>query len=131
VRGLLYDTYNELGGGFLEPVYRNALAIAFAEASVPFSKEVSLPVHFRGRQVGVFKPDFIVANAVIVECEAVRTLDDVHQAQSLNYRRATTLEVGPLLNLGPDPELKRLVFATGRRIRVGCPRGCPRSGRVR
>jgi GxxExxY protein len=117
VLGLFYETHNELGGGFLESVYRKALAIAFEEASVPFEREMPLPVHFRGRAVGVFKPDFLVANAVIVECKAVMTLDEVHQAQ-LFYLRATTLEVGLLLNFVPKPQFKRLVFATSRRIRV-------------
>ncbi len=55
---------------------------------------------------------------MIVECKAVKTLDEIHPAQLLNYLRAATLEVGLLLNFGPKPQFKRLVFATSPRIRA-------------
>jgi len=110
VLGVFFDVYNELGGGFLESVYREGLAIGLAQARIPFDREAGLAVRFRGRPVGVFRPDFVVADAVIVECKAVKVLDEVHHAQLLNYLRAATIEVGILLNFGPTPSFKRLVL---------------------
>ena len=119
VLGVFFDVYNELGGGFLESVYREGLAVGLAQASVPFDREAGLTVRFRGQPVGVFRPDFVVADAVIVECKAVKVLDDIHHAQLLNYLRAATIEVGLLLNFGPTPSFKRLVLENshkGRRL---------------
>lgn len=93
VLGIFFDVYNELGGGFLESVYREALAVGLMQAEVPFEREVPLTVRFRKQPVGVFRPDFVIADAVIVECKAVRALDETHHAQLINYLRVTALEV--------------------------------------
>ena len=66
---------------------------------------------FRGEQIGDFRADLIVANTVIVELKAARALEPSHEAQLLNYLRASDLEVGLLLNFGPVPKIKRMVFA--------------------
>jgi GxxExxY protein len=116
--GLFFDVYKELGGGFLEHVYREAFAISLRDAGLPFARESSIPVHFRGRVVGSFKPDFIVEDAVIVECKALRALEDAHLAQVLNYLRAARLSVGLLLNFGPQREFRRLVSTDQRSFRV-------------
>jgi GxxExxY protein len=115
VLGIFFDVYNELGGGFLESVYREALAVGLMQAEIPFYREVPLTVWFRKQPVGVFRPDFVIADAVIVECKAVRALDDIYQAQLINYLRATALEVGLLLNFGPSPAFKRLVLENRRK----------------
>lgn len=112
---LFYDVYNELGVGFLEIVYQRALSIAFAEAGIAAKCEVPVAVHFRGRTVGIFKPDFVVAGTLLVELKATATLDPAHQAQLINYLRVTPYEVGLLLNFGREPEIKRFAFLNDRK----------------
>jgi len=116
---IFYEVYNELGHGFLESVYENSLRLALAQAGLFVSPKKPLEVWFRGEVVGVFVPDVIVEDAVILEIKAGRAIDSAHEAQLLNYLRATEIEVGLLLNFGPKPEFKRMVFDNERkRIKV-------------
>jgi GxxExxY protein len=110
-----YEVYNELGYGFLESVYEAALAQALREAGLNVKQQFPLPVFFRGQQIGDFRADLLVANAVIVELKAARVLEAVHEAQLLNYLRAFDFEVGLLLNFGPIPRIKRLAFANDKK----------------
>jgi GxxExxY protein len=103
--------YNELGHGFLESVYQEAMLVALRHKGAMVEEQCPLPVWFRGGRIGDFRADLIVGNAVIVELKAGRDLDPIHAAQLLNYLRPSELEVGLLLNFGPDPKIKRLVFA--------------------
>jgi len=112
---VFYRAYNELGGGFAESVYANAYAIALGEAGIPFEREATITIEFRGRAVGSGRPDFIVAGAVIVECKAVKSLDDWHLSQALHYLRASGLPVALLLNWGPRAGFKRVVLEKGPR----------------
>jgi GxxExxY protein len=114
--GVFYSVYNELGFGFLEAVYEEALALALTEAGFTVSRQVPLPVWFHGQRIGEYKADLIVNNAVLLELKAARALDSSHQAQSLNYLRATDIEVALLLNFGPTPQFKRYVFENERKI---------------
>src|SRR6266850_6883342 len=110
-----YRVYNELGVGFLESVYEQALSIALHEAGVPSERQVEMAVRYHGRVVGEFRADMIVAGLVILEVKAVRTLDPAHVAQLLNYLRVTDLEVGLLLNFGHRPQFRRLLFDNHRK----------------
>jgi GxxExxY protein len=78
-------------------------------------QQVWLPVYFRGDQVGKFCADLIVDGLVIVENKSARAIEPSHEAQLLNYLRATTIEVGLLLNYGIRPEFKRLAFDNDRK----------------
>ena len=110
---------NELGYGFLEAVYEEALAIGLIEAGLQVTRQVATPIWFRGRAIGEYKADRVVNNAVLLELKAARVLDPSHKAQILNYLRATDIEVGLLLNFGPKPHFKRFVFENGNKgIRV-------------
>jgi GxxExxY protein len=109
--GVFYEVYNELGHGFLESVYQEAMLIALREKSMIAEAQRSLPVWFRRGKIGDFRPDLIVGDAVVVELKAARVLEPIHEAQLLNYLRASELEVGLLLNFGPAPKVKRMVFA--------------------
>ncbi len=115
VIGAFYTVYNELGYGFLESVYEEALAIALEDEGLKAARQVGVPVWYRGQQVGDFRADVVVENSVILELKAVRALDPSHESQLLNYLRATTIEVGLLLNFGPRPEFKRLAFDNSRK----------------
>ncbi|MBA3693762.1 MAG: GxxExxY protein [Acidobacteria bacterium] len=113
--GTFYEIYNELGFGFLESVYENALLIALTEKGIKVGQQIPIPVWFRGKKIGDFVADLIVGDSVIIELKAVRTIQDAHKAQLLNYLRATEIEVGLLLNFGQRPEFKRLAFDNQRK----------------
>ncbi|MGH7719844.1 MAG: GxxExxY protein [Gemmatimonadaceae bacterium] len=110
-----FDVYNEVGCGFLEKIYRRCLAIAMAEQGLRAEPEVALPVHFRGRVIGVFRADFLVDRCLIVECKAVTALDGVHGAQVLNYLRASPIETALLLNFGKRPQFRRFILMNHRK----------------
>ena len=105
-----YEVYNELGHGFIESVYENSLAIALREKNFEVCQQIAIPVWFRGAQVGDFDADVMVDRTLLLELKAARAIDPAHVAQLLNYLKATEIEVGLLLNFGPRPEFKRLVF---------------------
>jgi GxxExxY protein len=107
---VFYAVYNELGFGFLESVYENALVIALNEAGHRVEQHTAVPVYFRGRQVGNFRCDLLVENKVILELKAVKSIAPEHLAQTLNYLRATDIEVAFILNFGERPAFKRLFF---------------------
>src|SRR5437763_14784068 len=107
---VFYSVYNELGHGFLESVYQRAMFIALSDAGIQVVREIEIPVHFRGHEVGLFRCDLLVENAVLLELKAVERLDSAHEAQLLNYLRGTQFEVGLLLNFGPKPQVRRLAF---------------------
>lgn len=113
--GIFYDVYNELGHGFLESTYAEALVVALAEAGLGAVREVPVPVWFRGRKVGQYYADLIVESVVLIELKAVRTLESAHEAQLLHYLRATDVEVGMLLNFGLRPQFRRLLFDNERK----------------
>jgi GxxExxY protein len=96
---VFFAVYNELGFGFLEGVYEEALSFALVEAEFKVARQVQTPIWFRGRKIGEYKADLIVNNGVLLELKAVRTLEPAHGAQLLNYLRSTDIEVALLLNL--------------------------------
>jgi GxxExxY protein len=117
--GGFYSVYNELGHGFLEAVYEEALAIGLKQASLSAQRQVPTSIWFHGRTIGEYEADIIVNRVVLLELKAARALDSSHEAQTLNYLRATDIEVGLLLNFGPKPQFKRFVFENDRKgIRV-------------
>ena len=116
--GVFYDVYNEMGYGFLESVYVNSMELALVQAGLHVQRNVQIPVWFRGYQVGVFFADLVVERLVILELKSARAIDPSFEAQLLNYLRATTIEVGLLLNFGPKPEIKRLVFDNERKTGI-------------
>ena len=113
--GVFYEVYNELGHGFLESVYENSLAIALREKGLEVFQQVAIPVRFRGKAVGDFAADLLVEKTIMLELKAARAIDPSHIAQLLNYLKATDIEIGLLLNFGPRPEFKRLVFSSDRK----------------
>jgi GxxExxY protein len=114
---VFFEVYNKLGYGFLESVYEESISIGLADAGLTVARQAAISVWFRGRQVGDFRADCLGENLVILELKSARALDPSHEAQLLNYRRATKIEVGLLLNFGPKPEFKRFVFDNARKAR--------------
>jgi GxxExxY protein len=126
--GVFFDVYNDLGHGFLESVYEQALAIALTDAGIRVQQQLPVAVWFRTRRVGDFKADMLADDKVLLELKAARAIDLAHEKQLLNYLRATDIEVGLLLNFGNKPEFRRLVFENERKkIRVD-PRKSAASG---
>jgi len=110
-----YEVYNELGDGFLESVYENALYIVLTGYGLCVERQKGINVFFRGTLIGDFKTDLIVDKKVIIELKAIRALDSAHEAQLINYLKATNIEVGLLLNFGRKPEFKRFVYDNKRK----------------
>jgi GxxExxY protein len=113
--GAFYEVYNELGHGFLESVYREAMAFVLTQRGLGVDREKPVTVKFRNTTIGVFRTDLLVDSTVIVELKCARTLDSVHEAQLLNYLKATQFEVGLLLNFGTRPQFRRMLLDNARK----------------
>jgi GxxExxY protein len=98
--GCAMTVSNTLGAGFLEKVYENALAIELRKAGLKVEQQKSISVMYSGQVVGHYIADLLVEGVVIVELKAARVIDDIHQAQMLNYLKATHLKIGLILNFG-------------------------------
>jgi GxxExxY protein len=111
--GASMAVHNELGHGFLEAVYQEALAIEFKEQGIPFEREKPLAIHYRDVRLDTnYKADFVCYGAVIVELKALSGLDPAHDAQVINYLEATSIERGLLINYGtPKLQYKRLILS--------------------
>ncbi|MGD9040078.1 MAG: GxxExxY protein [Desulfobacteraceae bacterium] len=107
---IFYKVYNKLGYGFLEKVYENAMIIEFRKESIPVVSQSPIEVCYENEIIGDYYADLLVDNKVIVEIKAVKNLSDEHEAQLLNYLKATNIEVGLLFDFGPNPEIKRKAF---------------------
>ena len=107
--------YPELGYGFLEKVYENAMAIALRELGLQVQQQRPISVVFHDEVVGEYYADLLVENAVIVELKACPGIIPAHEAQLLNYLRATPYEVGLLLNFGPKPQIFRRAYDNDRK----------------
>ncbi len=110
-----YKVYNTLGYGFLEKVYENALVIELRKQALEVVAQAPITVFYDDTVVGEYFADLLVAKAVIVELKAAKDLAEEHEAQLLNYLKATPHEVGLLLNFGPQPQFKRKAFENTRK----------------
>jgi GxxExxY protein len=107
----VYSASNELGCGFLENVYENAMVVALRNAGLSARQQVRFNLVFQGVIVGEYIADLVVENMVLVELKAVNALDDVHTAQCLNLLRATNLPICLLVNFAkPKAEIRRLIW---------------------
>ena len=88
----------ELGPGFLEAIYHNAMCVALSHRTIPFETQKPIPVFFEGSEVGLQKLDLVVKEEIVVELKAVKALEEIHKAQLRSYLRASNLKVGLLLN---------------------------------
>jgi len=112
VIGCAYRVANELGIGFLEKVYENALAYELLKVGVVFKQQASVVVNYGDIVAGEYVADFIVEDSVIVELKAIKKLESTHFAQVMNYLRATKMPVALLINFGnPKTEKKRIINA--------------------
>ncbi|MFA6427484.1 MAG: GxxExxY protein [Candidatus Magasanikbacteria bacterium] len=110
VIGAFYNVYNRLGFGFLEKVYENALVKELSRQGIHGRRQIPIKVFDLGELVGEYFADIIVEDKIILELKAAESLCEEHEAQLLNYLRATSIEVGFLFNFGKDPQFSRKVF---------------------
>jgi len=112
VIGAAMAVHTELGHGFLEPVYQEALAWEFQPRGIEFEREAALPIHYRNVTLStVYRSDFICFGEVIVELKALNKLSGTEEAQVINYLKAAKLQKALLINFGaPSLEYKRLIF---------------------
>lgn len=123
--GAFYDVHRELGHGFLESVYERAMMIALGRRAVRVERQAPVSVYYDGVNVGDYLADLLVDNRVIAEVKASRAIDPKHEAQLLNYLRATSIEVGLLLHFAPQPAFRRLIVSNDGKMyrnRGGLPR---------
>lgn len=113
-----YSVYNELGFGFLEKVYENALLIELRSMHLDCKKQQPIRVLYGGVVVGDYFADIVVESAVILELKAAEGIVDEHELQLINYLKATEIEVGLLLNFGKKPEFKRKIFTNDKKKSV-------------
>jgi GxxExxY protein len=109
-----YEVYNELGYGFLEKVYQNALHLELSSMDLTCEKQKQIKVYYNDQIVGEYFADLVVNELVIVELKAAETLAKEHELQLINYLKATEFEVGLLLNFGKRPQFKRKLFTNTR-----------------
>ena len=105
-----YKVHRELGFGFLEKVYQNALVIELTKADVKVEQEKKVKVSYDGQVIGDFTADVVVEEKVILELKSVKQSHAAHEAQLINYLKATGIEVGLLINFGETVEIKRKVL---------------------
>jgi GxxExxY protein len=113
VRGAVFEVSRQLGTGYLEAVYQEALALEFEEQKIPYAASPSLGIVYKGTLLAqTYRPDFVCFERIIVELKVARELAPDHRAQILNYLKATGLHVGLLVNFGcaPKARVERLVL---------------------
>ena len=113
--GCCYRVYDRLGFGFLESVYRNAVANELRRSKIRFEREVLIEVWDLGERVGHFRADFLIEGKVILEIKASQSLCEADRKQTLNYLRGSSVELGLLMNFGEKPKLERLIYTNDRK----------------
>ena len=108
--GAAYKVHNTLGSGFLEKVYQNSLVIEIRALGFGVEVEKPVKVYYHGEVVGNYVADIIVAENVLLEIKAIKELSGIHEAQILNYLKATGIEVGLLINFGRSVSIKRRIM---------------------
>lgn len=110
-----YKDYNSLGYGFLEKIYERALAIELRKMGIAAHCQQPIKVYYEGELIGEYFADMVVGNKVILELKSGEAIHPDHEAQLLNYLKATELEVGYLLNFGLEPKFIRKIFTNDRK----------------
>jgi GxxExxY protein len=109
--GCAYKVYNQLGAGFIEKIYENALMIELKNAALNAQQQYPVKVYYQDILIGDYVADLVVEEKVIVELKAVSQLTKAHEVQLVNYLKATELEVGLLINFGDQISIKRKVLS--------------------
>ena len=115
VVGCCYEVYNELGSAHKEQVYQEALKLAFEEKGISYEDKKRLKIKFKGKAVGVYEPDFIIDNKIIIEIKSVLNMSKVFENQLYYYLRGSEYKLGYLINFGNDHlDIRRRVYDSAR-----------------
>ena len=110
INGAIFEVNRVLGAGFLEKVYENALVVELRKRGLQAEAQVPITVCYKGEAVGEYFADIVVEGKIIIELKAVDRLQKIHEAQLLNYLKATEYKIGLLVNfMHPKAEIKRFV----------------------
>ena len=112
---VFWDVVNELGTGFLERIYLRAMVIALRQDGLQPNERYSAAIYFRGQELGHHYFDLVVNDLVLLELKATSAFERWHAAQALGYLRSSQLEVGLILNFGPNPSVKRVSLTNDRK----------------
>lgn len=115
--GAAYAVHREMGFGFLEKVYQNALKVELEKSGLKVETESPVKVYYKGIEVGDYMADLVVEGKVIVELKAIKTLNEAHEVQLVSYLKATEMKVGLLINFGEKVEYRRRIFDECRTIK--------------
>ena len=115
ILGAFFQLHKEMGFGFSEKIYQAAFAILLEELGLVVEQQKPIRVYFHNKVVGEYVADMVVNNVVLLELKAIEKLADVHSAQLLNYLKSTEIEVGLLLNFGPQAEFRRKIYDNSRK----------------
>lgn len=115
ILGAFFQLYKELGFGFSEKIYESALEVLLTELGMIVERQKEICVYYHGKVVGMYLADMVVNGVVLLEIKSVEKLIDKHDAQMLNYLKATELEVGLLLNFGRQAEFHRKIYDNPRK----------------
>ncbi len=111
INGAIFEVNRELGAGFLEKVYENALMVELADRKLKAESQVPIKVRYKGVEIGEYFADIVVEKQVLLELKAVDSLQKMHEAQLLNYLKATGYKIGLLVNFThPKAEIKRFIL---------------------
>jgi GxxExxY protein len=108
--GAAFEVHRNLGGGFLEKVYENALMLEFANTGLEARQQVPIPVYYKNERVGEYFADILVNGVIICELKAVDSISREHEIQLVHYLSATTIETGLLINFGKSVQVKRKIL---------------------
>ncbi len=110
-----YLVYRELGNGFLEKVYERALFLELQEMRLQVQAQSQIKVFYKGQLIGDYFADLLVNEQIIVEVKSVADISEFHKNQLRHYLKATEIELGLLLNFGPEPQISRQIFTNDRK----------------
>lgn len=114
--GCIYEVYNKIGSGFKESIYHNALKIEFTEKGIDFVDEIPLPVIYKGKKIGVYIPDFIIDDKIILELKSVDFMPKIFESQLYNYLKGTRYNLGYIVNFGGEKiDIRRRILEKSRK----------------
>lgn len=113
--GCFYEVYNSLGPGYKEIIYHNALGIEFIENKIIFEEEKKIAIFYHNKKVGIYVPDFVIDDKIIIEIKAVDIMSKVYEEQLYSYLKGSEYELGYLVNFGSEKiDIKRRIYETAR-----------------
>jgi len=111
IRGCAFNIYNTLGFGHKEKIYQKALVLELEKAKIKFQKEQALPIVYQNKKIGIYKPDFVIEDKVIVEIKAVPLMPKSYETQLTYYLKTTNFKLGLLINFGSSKlDIRRRVW---------------------